>query len=46
MQPHKHAAKEEMEINSSVNEDGAVWKDENVDDETHILETYLSQSHM
>ena len=35
-----------MEVDSSANEDGTVWKDENIDDETHLLETYLSESHI
>ena len=42
----ERAAKEEMEVNNSGNEDDAVWKDENVvDDETRLLEVYLSESH-
>ena len=43
----ERAAKEEMEVNNSGNEDDAVWKDENVvDDETRLLETNLSESHI
>ena len=45
----KCTAKEEMEVDNSANtgdKDDAVWKDEDVNDETCLLETYLSESHI
>ena len=38
-----------MEVDTSTNsgdEDDAIWKDENVENETRLLETYVSELHI
>ena len=45
----ERTAKDETEVDSSANsgdEDDAVWKDENVENKTRLLETYVSVSHI